>query len=1245
MNLKPTQAGPIVTLPNHSTIQAQAEGTLNLHPSLSATATKAHVFDGLTNASLLSVGQLCDDDCTAIFEKHSMRIQKNGITFIQGTRNNTDGLWDISLPLTPLAPVQVVNAIIKKSTTHSELADYLYACCGSPPLRTFLRAIKNGNLITWPGIREVDFNKHLTKSIASAKGHMNQERKNLQSTKIIFEPTSPTPEEYDSDFFPLPTSPPEKTHQVLSTIVPFEATGRAFHDLTGRFPHKSSRGNEYLLVHYDYDSNGILAEPLKNRQSAEIKRGWQVLYDKLARRGNAPSIYIMDNEASAELKAACIKYDLAYQLVPPHIHRRNAAERAIQCFKNHLLAILATADPNFPISEWDRLIEQAVLTINLLRNSRVNSKLSAYAYLFGNFDFNATPLAPPGTRILLHLKPDQRPSWGFHGEDGWYIGPSLEHYRCVKCFIPQTGREKDADTVEFFPHKIPFPIQTTESCLRQAATDIVELLRKRKPSYPSLQYGDEVKNALAQIAALLNRVPQPPTIPNAPNNPPPQPAATVHPPRVQPVHPPRVPPLQMRRPRAPRQPSAPAAPPRVPRPVAPPRVPQSLPQRQPVQHAPLPPPMYQPFQQAPLPMPTYQYAGFHRQPIPTPPPPMPTPQLPLQRNRFYPLQGTNFRQHSLFCLTKLPNLLQPKFHSINHIFDEAGKKQSMDKLLNGNDKAIWWKAIGNEFGRLAQGIGTRVISTDTIDFIAKNEVPDGRKVTYGNFVCDYRPLKSEPYRVRLTVGGDRLEYDSDAGSPAASLVETKMTLNSTISDAHRGARFMSADLKDFFLATKMAEPEYMRIPYKYFPQDVRAQYDLDSKVTSDGYIYIKIKKGMYGLKQAAVLAYDQLVEHLAPYGYYPCPQTTGIWRHTTRKTRFCLCVDDFGIKYFSKDDADHLLNALKAKYKISTDWEGKNYCGLTLDWNYAEGWVDISMPGYVKKALERLQHIAPKSPQYAPHRWTAPSYGSKIQLAPIDDSPLLDAQGKKYVQSVTGTFGYYSRGVDPTMQPAINEIAAKQAHPTEQTKKACEMLLDYAYTYPNAKIRFVASKMILTADTDAAFLVQPDARSRYAGYFYLTDDNSSPNGAVLVICRTLRGVMRSAAEAECAGVFHNSQEAIVLRNILEALGHPQPPTRIKTDNSTANSFVQNNIRQRRSKTWDMRWNWLRDDITKKQIKVYWDAGDNNDADYFTKHHPPKHHQISRPKYILQGHNMSSTFNSPSLRFRLACARVCSGQDR
>ena len=80
---------------------------------------------------------------------------------------------------------------------------------------------------------------------------------------------------------------------------------------------------------------------------------------------------------------------------------------------------------------------------------------------------------------------------------------------------------------------------------------------------------------------------------------------------------------------------------------------------------------------------------------------------------------------------------------------------------------------------------------------------------------------------------------------------------------------------------------------------------------------------MYGLKQAAVLAYDNLVSTLAPHGYHLIPHTVGLWAHETRPTTFCLCVDDFGIKYFNKADADHLLHALGTKYTTLVDWSRK----------------------------------------------------------------------------------------------------------------------------------------------------------------------------------------------------------------------------------------------------------------------------------------------------------------------------------
>ena len=151
----------------------------------------------------------------------------------------------------------------------------------------------------------------------------------------------------------------------------------------------------------------------------------------------------------------------------------------------------------------------------------------------------------------------------------------------------------------------------------------------------------------------------------------------------------------------------------------------------------------------------------------------------------------------------------------------------------------------------------------------------------------------------------------------------------------------------------MPRPEFMKVPYKYFPQDIRSKYKLQNLVYND-YIYIKIKKGMYGLKQAAVLAYENLIKNLAPFGYRPIPNTDSYWEHQQYPTKFCLCVDDFGVKFFDKRDINHLITALQTNYKISTDFQGKNYCGFTIDWHYNDGFVDISMPGYVTRSLGKI---------------------------------------------------------------------------------------------------------------------------------------------------------------------------------------------------------------------------------------------------------------------------------------------------
>ena len=170
--------------------------------------------------------------------------------------------------------------------------------------------------------------------------------------------------------------------------------------------------------------------------------------------------------------------------------------------------------------------------------------------------------------------------------------------------------------------------------------------------------------------------------------------------------------------------------------------------------------------------------------------------------------------------------------------------------------------------------------------------------------------------------------------------------------------------------------------------------------------------------------------------------------------------------------------------------------------------------------------------------------------------------------------------------------------------------MDYAVTYPNVYIRYHASDMVLHVDSNAAYLIVYKAKSQIAGYYHLSDhpnctNQSSSNGAILVECKTLRHVVASAAEAEVTGVFHNAQISLPIRRILELLNHPQLPTPLKTNNSIANGFIHKNIHQKTSKSWDMRYYWLRKRQTQNQYNFYWAPGHDNHTDYVTKHHRKK----------------------------------------
>ena len=167
------------------------------------------------------------------------------------------------------------------------------------------------------------------------------------------------------------------------------------------------------------NSDAILVEPMKNRTAGEMIRAYQTLVDRLRAAGIAPNKHILDNECSTDFKVAIKTNNITYQLVPPHDHQRNKAEKAVQTFKDHFVVILCRADKSFPPNLWDLLLRQAKHTLNMLRPSQMTPTVSAYTYLWGQHDYNANPFVPMGCKVEAHIVPGIRKTWALHTASGY----------------------------------------------------------------------------------------------------------------------------------------------------------------------------------------------------------------------------------------------------------------------------------------------------------------------------------------------------------------------------------------------------------------------------------------------------------------------------------------------------------------------------------------------------------------------------------------------------------------------------------------------------------------------------------------------------------------------------------------------------------------------------------------------------------------------------------------------------------
>ena len=288
----------------------------------------------------------------------------------------------------------------------------------------------------------------------------------------------------------------------------------------------------------------------------------------------------------------------------------------------------------------------------------------------------------------------------------------------------------------------------------------------------------------------------------------------------------------------------------------------------------------------------------------------------------------------------------------------------------------WTKGGENKFGRLFQGFSPNGIDgLDILEGIKKNQVPKDKTIACPRYTASLRPGKvDELHRVRIIARGNLLGYDGDVTTHTSSMETMKAHWNSVVST--KDACYCAGDTSNMYLMFDLIDSEYVKFNHNLIPQTIIDHYKLDTMV-DNGFVYAKINKAWYGLKQSGKIAHDDLVKHLNKHDYVQAEHTDGLFVHKLQDISFTLVVDNFGIKYTNKDDVNHLIFIMRSKNKFKIDFDAKQYTGIHLKWNYIKRQIICSMDSYVRNAREELKHILIAQHHYAPLYIKRPDYGAR----------------------------------------------------------------------------------------------------------------------------------------------------------------------------------------------------------------------------------------------------------------------------
>ena len=1236
-NLRPHKNLVVGTAAHNQFLRSTHRGDFTLPTKNGDIVIPAYVFaDNTLGHDLAGLSPFCNAGCKVELTATDITISKDDEVLLQNSKSPTASLWHLDLSKHTATRALTSYALQTiRHDTNAEYVQFTHAVFGSHPVSSFQAAVDKGWLGNYPRITGRMVRQNPPVERATAMGYLDQSRQGQRSTKRPPQSTlDDEVEDPNDDFLRWAVL---ATHDLMNSS-----------DATGRFPIPTKSGYEYILV--STLGGYVHLQLLKSRSKAEYVRAYKAMYAYYEQYGHKPTIQRLDNESSTDLETFLRGCHVETQFVPPGIHRQNPSERAIRHTKNCIIAMCVTADPDIPANIlFEEVVPQAEVVINQLRPWARNPTLNAWTGFRGReYDHLAHPMSIFGMKVVIHEKPDARASWAPHGKDGFYLGPALEHYRAWRVYVSATGGTRVSDTLAWFPDPYKMPGHSPLEQLNAAVGDLLNavssltdpekgLLHSRSPLFSTT-----LSSSLQQLKDLF----QPS---NAENH-----SATSDPQvSVTPVS------LQ-------RVPSGGETGQHKNVDIDYENVEKCVTNRvnslehsdndggkaedveNPTTTATIFPAQHSSHSKS---EPLYIWTVVNRK-------------FAKKGVKYFRNKSRMFRdedgihqivdieRNSACSSGKGSQTLFYKYFNVTQFITPPTNVDDYDHIpcaeLHQDAKIEWIsqtqfadaylagtslnlnadgtplsynKALKSDFREewlLENDVEIRklITTTETMRPIHKREIPTERRgdVTYYNPVCKEKMKEGKiKRRVRGTMGGDRINYPGNVSARTASLEVVRTLLNSVLAD---DADFFTADITDYYLGTPLLRPEYLRIATKQLSDTIVTEYNLNEYCT-DGYVYFEVVKGMYGLPQAGLLAQQRLVAHLAKSDYIQSSVVPCLFRHPTNGVTFVLVVDDFGVKFTNPEGQEHFLTTLRNLYSITVDAKGSQYLGMAIEHDKKLQTITISMPGYIARVLERFKDWAGTRLASTPGVYRAPNYGAKVHNAYDDDTAPLSAEDKTTIQEITGSVLYYARAVDPLLLTATNEVSSAQAKPTERVKEQVIRLLQFARANPNNCVVFRKSKMHFILQTDASYLSRSKARSVAGGIGYFGDasDPTTENGMVYAMSSIIDVVVGSVGEAEYGAGYMNAREGVNIRNIATALGHEQPPTPLLCDNEFAIGLANDTLKQKRSKSIDMRFHWLRDRVRQGQFRMIHLSGKLILADYFTKALPKETHRLMAPRLV------------------------------